>query len=174
MRDPMKYFADHLSDIDGIGIHHQLARHGSAYEVLRRLGAAEFLAWSADDALAVELPCYGKGFGIDRYGFWEEPDTPVLHIHDWIEAIARNKIQLGDSFKYWKDTSRLEKEGPSLAIHDTTFDKILLVDGCHRALMRVKVGWTVPVVVYKSPYAHMLIFPSHFVNHAIIKAEALA
>lgn len=171
---PMNYFVDHLHEVDGIGIHHLLVDYGSAFEVFNTLGSAYSTVWPI--AHLVELPAYGKGFGIDKEGRWEQPGTPVLTVGDWTNAIAIGDIKLNDDFMYWEESpARLLAAGPSLVIHDTTFNKLVLVDGCHRALIRARLKWPIPVVVYISPYAHMLIFPSHFVNHALaLETQSLA
>ena len=169
--EAMAYFVDHLSDVDGIGIHHDLATFGSAGEVFKSLGAAEYGTFNRSDVEHVELPTYGRGFGltVEEDGRWEKPGSRALTFRDWLAAVDIDKIRLRDNFQYWENPTHILDAGPSLVIRDTLFGKTVMVDGCHRALMRARFNLPIPIIIYTSQYAHMLIFPSHFVNHAIQK-----
>ncbi len=166
----MDYFIKHVPDIEGIGIHHQLHENGTAGEVFKALGSAELMIMPPKDAQYLELPAYGDGFGVEHgEGHWWQPGCYPLRVRDWTTQMAYPdpKSLPGPKFKHWANPDNLASAGPSVAISDTFFGVTVLVDGCHRALMHMLLGQDVPVVVYKSWYAHLLIFPSHFVNHAI-------
>ena len=171
--NPLRYFSDHLKDIEGLGIHQNIAEHGTSDYILGSLGHAEYISFKYSEAIEFELPAYGSGFGVGEQGHWWQKDSFPLHVSDWVSwAGKRRPSELpGVKFEHWSRPDNLSVAGPSLAIRDTTFGVAVLVDGCHRALIRTLLGHPVPVVLYESPYAHMLIFPSHFVNHAIAKSS---
>ncbi len=170
-QDWLAYFALHLDEVKGIGIHQELHERGTAKEILGSLGVVYHNTITSHLAKKLELPSYGEGWGAHYDdGRWWKPGSTALRIGDWVNVVEADKsgyhmTRLG--FQYWAAAGRLVNAPPALAVNDTTFNRLVLVDGCHRTLLRVLAGLPIELVIWESRFAHMIIFPSHFVNHAI-------
>ena len=168
-------FIGRLDEVDGPGIFNELRDKGTAAEFLPALGTFEFMDFPLIDIDDLEIPAYGRGFGYtDGYGLKEEktwwtPGARAITMRDWylwLITSDRRREDIDGKFAYYADAEALLNAGPSLAIRDEWFGVTVLVDGCHRALTRASQGMSIPMVVYSSPLAHMLIFPTHFLPRA--------